>query len=421
MKTGLRWRVAGSAVATTALLAACSSGETNSDEPDPGLDGSVAVVPVSEAGTDPREADSASPVDDASPNETNDAGEDAAPARLCSSQNFCHTELPPNQVLRAVWSDGQGTVWSVSTGGSILRWDGAKWTIHASNPDDRYSAIWGSSPTDVWIGGNGKILHGTGASASTLVFTPVTLPDGITADITAFANGDANEIWAIGGTLNTKVPASAQGCLLHYTQGEWSLDTTVRADVAYTRIWSTPSTGLWIGGNAITTSAATSVGLFRRAPGSDAFVPVVLPPALIGTTKTNPFRFDSADATSDTTLVVLGAVKGTGFGAKTTPQVWRGSTSDGGGTFTWTFDPRPVPDPAPVQDFSLTALWVKAPDDTWAAGASGRLQHWNGTAWTQAAFSLQKIPDVTTLSGISGKDSTDFWVVGDNLALHKMP
>jgi hypothetical protein len=57
----------------------------------------------------------------------------------------------------------------------------------------------------------------------------------------------------------------------------------------------------------------------------------------------------------------------------------------------------------------------------WAAGASGRLQHWDGTAWTQAAFSLKQIPDVTTLSGIWGKDSTDFWVVGDNLALHKVP
>jgi hypothetical protein len=189
-------------------------------------------------------------------------------------------------------------------------------------------------------------------------------------------------------------------------------------------VFGTPSSGLWIGGTTITKvgfTSVTGVGFYRRAVGASNFVSIALPPAPSGAAFANPFRFDGADATSDTTVLVLGAARTGGPRPVITPAVWRGTSADNGVTFSWSIDPRLLPDPLPVPDYALTAIWGTGPNDTWAAGAYGRLRHWDGNTWSQAALSLTLLPEVTPLYGLWGKDSTDFWVVGDNLAIHKLP
>ena len=60
--------------------------------------------------------------------------------------------------------------------GDVLRWNGTTWQIHASGLGALY-AVWGSSPTDIWVGGELGLHHGTGTSSETLSFELESLPD----------------------------------------------------------------------------------------------------------------------------------------------------------------------------------------------------------------------------------------------------
>jgi hypothetical protein len=162
--------------------------------------------------------------------------------------------------------------------------------------------------------------------------------------------------------------------------------------------------------------------------GATSFASIALPRAPVGAALANPSRVDVGIATADTTVVVIGAVRTAGSVRKTGPVVWRGAGTpadagaDGGAgsTFTWTIDPKPaLPDSIPVVDFQQTAAWSTGPSDLWSAGVFGRLRHWNGTSWTEAALTVSSLPETATLYGIWGKSSNDFWVVGDNVAIHK--
>ncbi len=101
--------------------------------------------------------------------------------RECSTFGFCPTVLPPgDHTLKGVWGDGAGVVWAVTLEGSVLRWNGTAWKVHASDLG-ALNVIWGSSPTDIWIAGERGVEHGTGASSDSLAFTPnALLEEGVT-------------------------------------------------------------------------------------------------------------------------------------------------------------------------------------------------------------------------------------------------
>jgi hypothetical protein len=109
---------------------------------------------------------------------------------LCDGLGWCwENPQPQGRHLNAVWAFGPDDLWAVGDSGTILRWDGTGWYLltsqtgpdlfglWAAGPDDlwiseRYGAqrwnrdgmvrrdtfgdgylIWGSSATDVWVGG----------------------------------------------------------------------------------------------------------------------------------------------------------------------------------------------------------------------------------------------------------------------------
>jgi hypothetical protein len=336
--------------------------------------------------------------------------------------------LPKGQVLRGVWGDGNGTVWTVSQAGSILRWDGAAWIVHTTNPADSYLSIWGASPTDLWVGGSNGLLHGTGATPATITFTPVATPGNATIPISAIWGSSASDIWAVGGSISaTKAPFFSRGRSVHLVDGAWVAEGPAATNVAYTQVWGTPSSGVWIGGSSTTITGFPGVGLFRRAVGATSFATVALPPAPVGAVNANASRLDVGVATSDATVAVLGAVRTAGVVRKTSSAVWRGiGAADAGAdgaatmTFTWSVEPKPpLPDTVPIADFQQTAAWTPGPNDLWATGVYGRLRHWDGTAWSEAALTVSDLPETAPLYGIWGKSAIDFWVVGDNLAIHK--
>ena len=63
------------------------------------------------------------------------------------------------------------SVWAVGDAGTILHYDGTRWSpslaafpVGKKRPD--LLGVWGSSPSDVWIVGDGIALHATTAGGS---------------------------------------------------------------------------------------------------------------------------------------------------------------------------------------------------------------------------------------------------------------
>ncbi|AKV01075.1 hypothetical protein AKJ09_07738 [Labilithrix luteola] len=379
---------------------------------------------------------STAPRDDGSA-ETPDANDDAsegdvdAHVRTCSLDDVCHTALPPNSYLRDVWSAGDGVVWAVgwndplvtATTGTILRWDGATWTVHFKDAN-RLHAIWGSSANDIWVGGDNGLFHGTGASSATLTWTKVR-----SEPIVSIWGTSANDIWAVGSMKTWKY--FFDGNVLHYSgptsDGDgWTIDPISSRPIGFRKVWGTSASDVWLGGTEDSGCGdgcwmgAHAVTFRRRPDGHGGYV-------------------WSQDA-----LPEFGAVGGgsnfMGGGSITPDDVWlMGNLStqirssydvvftgnpkrDGSGDYAWssaTFGTCRGDDSACNGIWFTRAVWGKTPNDVYVAGDFGKLRHWNGTAFSLVRTTIKKIPPTTALYAMWGSSSTDLWIVGDAIALHK--
>ena len=393
--------VAASALATLVLVAlsACADTDASPDRVDtPNEEGGT--VPSSDAGS----LEDAGDVDaDA------DADADAAP-RECSKEGFCHTVLPSNQTLRAVWSDGAGTTWAASEQGAVLRYDGKAWSIHAKLSTALWS-VWGSSPTDIWVGGDAGLFHGVGNTSATLAFTQVALPD-VDTPITSIWGTGATDVWATGSYLY------ASGRVVHYTGGvgrddgpEFVVENVSSKPVSYTRIFGSQATGVWIAGSWVDKPGRRAI-LLRRSPGTSDFVEVPLP------RNPNP----GCCTQGDFDRLYYACLRADGLGVyvlgraePSTPALARGTSADGGQTFTWGFTST-----GNYKEPLLNAVGATSASDAWIAGDYGRLRHWDGTEWRQSIITNDKYPVIAPLYAMGGRGD-DFWFVGANIALHRDP
>lgn len=391
---------------TVAALVACADAE---EAAEPARD-------VPEGGTLPPNVDSGSAVDAGSLDASADADADvdAAP-RECTKEGFCHTDLPPKQSLRGVWADGTGTAWAVSEEGAILRYDGTKWSVHAT-AKGALASIWGSGPTDIWVGGTAGLYHGQGATSASLVFTEVDTPDPQTP-ITSIWGTGANDVWAVGGD---PMSYPMTGRVLHYAGAidggkgsDWSLETLTKDPFLTLRVFGTPASGVWIAGRRMNPKQFWyEAALMRRPAGETDFVDVPLPsdPKLpnnpVGTFE---HLYDATMSADGLSVFVLGRTH------SATPAFARGTAINGGQAYAWSFDN----DGAFGEPISHVIAAGSA-TDVWIAGDYGRLKHLSGGKWKQSVISVTKFPLIDPFFAIGGKGN-DMWFVGDDVALHRDP
>ncbi|HKG91138.1 MAG TPA: hypothetical protein VKA84_04580 [Gemmatimonadaceae bacterium] len=80
--------------------------------------------------------------------------------------------------LRAVWGTSPSNVFVAGDAGTLLRWDGTSWTAISTGTNITLSTIWGSGPTDVYASGAGGVaVHWTGGATA----TRETIGSGVTA------------------------------------------------------------------------------------------------------------------------------------------------------------------------------------------------------------------------------------------------
>jgi hypothetical protein len=404
------------ALAAAVMIAACAGSDDDNKNAAPndadGGNTQVPPPPPDDAGTD-------SPDDD----DDDDASPDAAIApRECSKDGFCPTALPPKTSLRGVWSDGSDVTWAVSDEGAILRYANKAWTIHSTRKDEQLITIWGSGPTDIWIGSSSGLLHGEGASSSQISFTPAENLPGDRTPITSIWGTSATDVWAIGGANDFPLA----GRLLHFAgkkakgplpgpTSDWTLENPNRDPVWWRKVFGSKTGGVFIAGirDDRATFQREVIVMRRRLPQGTDFTEMELPkdPELPDYPQAASLEqvYDAAGSVDGKTMWLIGKTH------SARPTYLRATSTDNEQTFTWSFHKNGV-----FGEPTSNAVAALSLNEAWILGDYGRLQHFNGTKWVQSRITVTKLP-VTTPFFAAGGHESDLWFVGDDIALHRDP
>ncbi|WP_437937608.1 hypothetical protein [Sorangium sp. So ce341] len=147
--------------------------------------------------------------------------------------------------LEAVWGDGTGTVYAVGASHDlkpvISRWDGAAFTHRELDASGTLRAIWGSSPTDVWVAGAfGLLFHGDGTDA----WDQHTIPDRLPA-FAGLWGSSGDDVWAVADS----------SAIYHWGGTAWEAerDPIVFSDGEFTivrAVWGASAHDVWAVGGA---------------------------------------------------------------------------------------------------------------------------------------------------------------------------
>lgn len=261
--------------------------------------------------------------------------------------------LVPNN-LRSVWARRADDVWAVGDQGTILHFDGARWSASASAATEDLFGVWAAGANDVWaVGGSGDpaqpigvVLHFDGAGWSVR-------ERGLPRLDTVWGAAP-NDVWFAGvrGALHhwdgTRITAVGSGT---------TLDLVDLTGNGAGRVWAVGASGVILAFDGATwsqASAGTGVGLSAAL----AFGPSL-----------------------------AWAAGGNGAFATWDGATWR-SFSVG-------------------QDITVLGMWGAQPDAVWSAGPAGELHFFNGTTPVRKASPTQQL-----LRDLHGSDAQSVWAVG---------
>jgi len=132
---------------------------------------------------------------------------------------WCKLTSGSSEMLRSVWGSSASSVWAVGHNGTILHYNGSKWTKQSpcSNGVD-FFGVWGTGPTNVFtVSFKGVIDRYNGTKW------------------TCQNSGTTNTLWAVTGTSPTSVYAVGEkGTVVRYNGSKWSVETSGSYNGFYT-------------------------------------------------------------------------------------------------------------------------------------------------------------------------------------------
>jgi hypothetical protein len=272
---------------------------------------------------------------------------------------------PTGAKLNRLWGSDPRDVWAVGDVGTILHYDGERWTRSPSGTQDSLVAISGRGPGDAWaIGKNRTLLHLSGGAWKTVEMPKLENEEEL-ADLLVLPNGEA---WIVGGMVQRSGLQEdiVNRCVVgHFDGAAWRFDEEDSCG-PLGRVWGRAPNNVWAdGGDAVYWNGRSLTKNPKEKPG-----------AIVG-------RHGRASG-------------------------WRLALEWGGGGAGPLVDPRrPKAGPGDVRDF-----WAFGPDDVWAIGVRGGLMHFDGTRWSRG-------DDPIALSAVAARAADDVWAVGaDETLLH---
>jgi hypothetical protein len=252
------------------------------------------------------------------------------------------------EAINAVWGSSSSDVWVGGTNGpnALQRWNGSSWTSTSDTLD--VLGLWGSSSTNVYAVGGKKIQRFDGASW------------------TEVSSGASNPLLSIWGSSSTDIYAGGfSGTLVHSTGGAFTPVASTGIGVeAISAIWGSSSSDVYVGA-------------------------------------TNVYRYNGSTwGTVSTGLSNVRAI----WGSSST-DIWMGATAGNmthyNGT-SWTT--------STVGTANISGIWGTSATDVYMVNRVGEIWHYNGTSWVKYALTD------TGFAGIWGSGRTDVWAVGGDAA-----
>jgi len=348
-------------------------------------------------------------IDASNGDSTHEDGGDGGATKPCTVHGWCHTDVPENETLRGVWGDGTGVVWTVSEEGDILRWDGTAWSTVYTGAGKLFT-IWGSGPTDIWVGGTNGLFHGTGATSATLSWTPVAVEGNV--PILSVWGSSASDVWAVGNDGSTSLVLHYGGPPVDASTSGWVTDPVgTRITGKLAKVYGYSPTDVWIIGTML--SGRNTKPLIWHLSPDDAGTPVFAQDTSFAYYANNAV---AGGYTADTNNVLY-------FGKyPTLPYALWGRRADGTKAYTWkdAFH-YSIPHPASCASEAHNGVIGFGVNDVWLYGDWGRLCHFDGTSWELAAVSIEDVPLTNPFwdAWAPAGDPTQMWVVGKGVALRK--
>ena len=181
----------------------------------------------------------------------------ACKAALEGCGQLTWTAVVTPSTLIALWEAGPDDVFAVSDAGGFFRWRGGTWRRQAADTNKSFHGIWGSGPDDVYaVGGDGAtgfVHHWNGGEWSALTIGapgPLGLP------------GPIGSAAAVGGSGAADVYVVGDGTVLHSDGQQWSyvtIETGPGVSGAAHRF-----AGVWASAPADVFITASDGGIFQK-------------------------------------------------------------------------------------------------------------------------------------------------------------
>jgi len=285
--------------------------------------------------------------------------------------------------LSGVHAFGPSDAWAVGGGGTLLHFDGAKWTSRAAGTSFDLLAVWGASPSDVWlVGDRGTIVHCDETACSP--------PNGqFTANLSAVWSVSADEAWAVG----------AGGVILRRSAAGWrSVESPTKTDL--TAVWGSGPNDVWFGGYQVLLRwNGSTLSKVDGLPNGAAALHGRATDDLWALSASSPAHWDGK------TFAPSNQVASSAIFEAAAGDVWVGVFDNS--TNMGHFDGQSW---AKVTAPSCVSLSGTGPKDVWCAGGINlktSANHWDGAAWTSVSTSAG---DYLTAVASSGPNA--MWYVG---------
>jgi len=226
----------------------------------------------------------------------------------------------PERPLLDVWGASPQDVWAAGEAGTLLHWDGSKWSPARSGVQSAIRTLWGSGSNDVWAGGDFLFLLRWNGSE----WTHWQLPD-IARGVSDIHGSGPNDVWAV-----------SDGRTLHHFNGtSWSSQPAFdRGDT----VWASPE-NLWLAG--------FPGYAYHRTGSSWAWF------------EQGPLNVRSIWGSGPDDVWLVGA----------NIHRWHQASL--------------VQVPRPGAAGFLHEVHGAGPNDVWAVGSKGQSLHWEGTSWSE--------------------------------------
>ncbi len=162
----------------------------------------------------------------------------------CDDVDWCpsETNLDGRLALASVWGSGPKDVWAVGTAGTVIHWNGSEWSSTPASTTQSLYAVWGSGPNDVWIVSSPHVIfRGGGFVNGTASWSPVTP----VADYATVSGSRGKLIQTIWGTSASDVWIGGMSFVNKSGQPQESRwrSVTVDGGAGWTPVSNCPKTG----------------------------------------------------------------------------------------------------------------------------------------------------------------------------------